>query len=53
VSVISPLAGDDENQLDADTRRYRGARYEYASGYLTAEHLSFRVPEAIAAVNSR
>jgi hypothetical protein len=51
VSVIFPLAGNDEDELDAGTRRYRGVRYEHGYGYGAAEHLPLRVPERGRGVN--
>jgi hypothetical protein len=51
VSVVSPLAGDDEDQLDADAGRIRGRRYEHGDRYDVAEHGARRVPEPGGGVN--
>lgn len=50
VSVSHPLAGNAENQLDADDRRYRAERHRY-DGYGAAEHRPLRVPEPHGRVN--
>jgi hypothetical protein len=45
VSDIPPLAGENENQLNAYAARYREARIAYLRAYGAAEHRGERMPE--------
>ena len=42
----SPLGGENQDELDADAARYRGARYEEGRGYVAEPHRDPECPRA-------